>query len=134
MKTPQSPALFCCLLFTAALALFGSGCASPKEHSFNQDFNQSLSTAPMYFVQDDGDSRFYVTVQQGRTVPGQARIIDLKRAASTVAENECQKRGWKSWDLGYVMERDQGWMHIVKAAVTPKKSVEYNGTPKTGQP
>jgi len=134
MKTQRAIPLFGGLLFIAAIALFGAGCATPKEHSFNQDFNQSLSTAPMYFVQDGGQDRFYVTVQQGKPVAGQAKIIDLKRAASTIAENECQRRGWKAWDLGYVMERDQGWMHIVKAAVTSKKSVEYNTAPTTGQP
>jgi len=43
---------------------------------------------------------------------------------SIVAETEAKRRGWESWDLGYIQERNQGWMHIVIADVSRKNAIE----------
>jgi hypothetical protein len=131
MKTNPIPSLFCFFLITASLAFWSVGCATHEEHSFNDDYNQSLSCAPMYFIEDGGESRFYVTVNQGKSKSGVERIMDVKRAASTVAETECKRRGWGNWNLDYITEHDQGWMHVVKAEVTPRKVMEYK---KSGNP
>jgi hypothetical protein len=131
MKTNPFRSLFCFFLFTAALAIFGSGCATHESHSFNDDYNLSLPCAPMYFIEDGGESRFYITVSQGKPRSGAERILDVKRAATAVAETESKRRSWGNWNVDYIMEREQGWMHIVKAEVTPRKVMEYK---KGGQP
>jgi hypothetical protein len=120
------------LAIPAALAAgLISGCATAPDHSFNDDFHQDLTAAPKYAVEDEGSSAFKITVQQGHTVTGQARVIDVKFAASTVAENEARKRGWKAWDVNYIRETDQGWMHLIVAEVTPKKALEFSAPPAT---
>lgn len=121
MKINQLPQL---LLLNVALALFAAGCATHDEHSYNQDFNQSLPTAPKYFIENIDDTHFKVTVHQGSPADGPERVIYVKQAASAVAENEARHRGWPSWDLNYVQERDQGWMHVVIAEVTRKNAIE----------
>ncbi len=133
MKTNQCP-LFCFFLLAVALAFGSVGCATHEEHSFNNDFNQSLTCAPKYYLEDGGNARFFVTVNQGRPRPGQERIFDVKRAATAVAEVECKRRGWENWNLDYVMEFDQGWMHIVKAEVTPRKVLEFKAPTSGGNP
>ncbi len=130
MKTNLFRWLFCFLLLNATLVFFGSGCATHDSRSFNKDFNQDLPTAPKYFIEDRGDTHFTVTVNQGVSMAGSQRIIYVKRAASIVAEQEARRRGWQNWQLEYVMERDQGWMHIVKADVVRKNAVEF----RVGEP
>ena len=110
MKTTQSLPLFCCLLFTAALAVFSFGCATHEEHSFNDDFNQHLPTAPMYYVEDVNTNHFTVTVLQGKPMASEERILHVKRAASAVAETEAKRRGWENWQLEYVRQGSQGWI------------------------
>ncbi|HTB82455.1 MAG TPA: hypothetical protein VK742_02265 [Candidatus Sulfotelmatobacter sp.] len=133
MKTIRSLPYLVVPLLATALCLV-SGCATPPEHSFNDDFNQDLTAQPKYFVEDEGSDAFKITVHQGHTVTGQARVTDVKLAASSVAENEARKRGWKAWDVNYVRETDQGWMHLVVAEVTPKKAVEFSTPPATSSP
>jgi hypothetical protein len=112
------------LLLNATLAVLAAGCATHDERSYNQDFNQNLPTAPKYFIENINDTHFKVTVHQGTPSEGPQRIIYVKEVASTVAETEAKRRGWKNWDLNYIQERDQGWMRIVIAEVTRKNAVE----------
>ena len=112
------------LLFSAALAVFAAGCATQKERSYNEDYNQNLPTSPRYSIENVDDTHFEVTVHQGSPLPGTQRVIYMKQVASTVAGTEAQRRGWQNWDLDYIQERDQGWMHIVIAEVTRKNAVE----------
>jgi len=133
MKKINFPSRSLLLIPAALAACLISGCATP-DHSFNDDFNQDLTAQPKYFVEDEGSDAFKVTVRQGHTVTGQARVTDVKLAASTVAENEARKRGWKAWDVNYIRETDQGWMHLVVAEVTPKKAVEFSAPPATSSP
>jgi hypothetical protein len=129
MKTKSFSRLSGFLLLNAAL-LFWGGCATPHMRSFNDNFNQNLPTAPKYSIEDLGETHFTVTVQQGVSLASQERIIYVKRAASTVVEQEARRRGWRNWQLDYVVDRDQGWMRLVKADVIRKNPVEF----QVGQP
>ena len=112
------------LLLNATFVVLAAGCATHNERSYNQDFNQYLPTSPIYTIENVDDTHFHVIVHQGSPLPGTERIIFVKEVASTVAATEAKRRGWQNWDLGYIQERDQGWMHIVIADVTRKNAVE----------
>ena len=124
MKTNQFHWTFRFLLLNATLVLLAAGCATQDERSFNQDYNQNLPTSPKYSIENINDTHFKVTVHQGSPSPGTQRIIYVKEVASTVAGTEAKRRGWQNWDLGYIQDRDQGWMHVVIADVTRKNTVE----------
>jgi hypothetical protein len=123
MKTNQFRWTLRLLLLNATLVILTAGCAT-QERSYNQDFNQNLPTSPRYTIENIDDAHFKITVHQGSPLPGTQRIIFVKEVASAVAESEARRRGWKNWDLGYIQERDQGWMHIVIANVTRKNAIE----------
>ncbi len=61
MKTNQLPKIFGTLFFGVALALLGFGCATQEQHSFNADYNQQLTTAPNYYIEDVNAKCFIVT-------------------------------------------------------------------------
>jgi|GEM_PF-775408 hypothetical protein len=124
MKTNRIRRTLRLLLVNAALVVLAAGCATQNERSYNQDFNQNLPTSPNYTIENVDDTHFQVIVHQGSPLPGTQRIIFVKQVASTVAATEAKRRGWQNWDLGYIQERDQGWMHIVIADVTRKNAVE----------
>ena len=117
------------LWLNVALVVLTAGCATHNERSYNQDFNQNLPTSPRYTIGNVDDTHFQVTVHQGSALPGPQRIIFVKEVASTVAATEARRRGWKNWDLNYIQDRDQGWMHIVIAKVTRKNSDEMTSGP-----
>ena len=119
------------LLLNATLVVLAAGCATHNERSYNQDFNQNLPTSPKYTIANVDDTHFQVTVHQGSPLPGTQRIIYVKEVASTVAATEARHRGWQNWNLDYIQDRDQGWMHIVIANVTRKNSAEM--TPSSTQ-
>jgi hypothetical protein len=116
-KTIRLPGAAWLLSINAAVAVLFSGCATSNEHSFNHDFSDNLPVNPMYYIHDEDANRFLVTVHQGSPSTGAERIINVKVAATTVAKTECQRLGWQRWDLNYIQERDQGWMHVVIAEV-----------------
>ncbi|MGA2802310.1 MAG: hypothetical protein ABSE97_08100 [Verrucomicrobiota bacterium] len=118
------------LLLNVTLALLATGCATPTG-SYNQDFHQNLPTSPNYAIENVNDTDFHVIVHQGTALKGSDRIIYVKQVASAVAENEAKNRGWKNYDLNYVQEYDQGWMHVVVADITRKNAVEK--TPRSTQ-
>jgi hypothetical protein len=124
MKTNRIRRTLRLLLLNATLVVLAAGCATQNERSYNQDFNQNLPTSPKYTIENVDDTHFHVIVHQGSPLPGTERIIFVKEVASTVAATEAKRRGWQNWDLGYIQERDQGWMHIVIANVTRKNAVE----------
>ena len=124
MKTNQLRRTLRLLLFNATLAVLAAGCATHNERSYNQDFNQNLPTSPKYTIDNVDDTHFHVTVHQGSPLPGTQRIIYAKEAAAAVAQSEAKRRGWQNWNLDYIQERDQGWMHVVIADVTRKNAVE----------
>jgi hypothetical protein len=102
-----------------AAVIFFSGCATP-EHSFNGDYNENLPVSPRYYIHDENADHFLITVHQGKPSNGAERVINVKEAASTIAKAEGKRLGWEKWDLNYIQERDQGWMHVVIAEVTRK--------------
>ena len=112
------------LPLSAALTILAAGCATHDEHSYNQDFNQNLPTSPKYFIENIDDTHFKVTVHQGSPLPEPQRDLSVKQVASTVAADEAKRRGWPNWDVNYIQERDQGWMHIVIAVVTRQNAIE----------
>ena len=124
MKTNQLRRTLRLLLLNVTLVVLAAGCATQNERSYNQDFNQNLPTSPNYTIDNVDDTHFHVIVHQGSPLPGTQRIIFVKQVASTVAATEAKRRGWQNWDLGYIQERDQGWMHTVIADVTRKNAVE----------
>ena len=118
------------LLLNATFVVLAAGCATHNERSYNQDFNQNLPTSPKYTIENVDDTHFQVVVHQGSPLPGTQRIIYVKEVVSAVAANEAKRRGWQNWDLNYIQERDQGWMHIIIADVTRKNAVEMTpGSP-----
>jgi hypothetical protein len=118
MKNPIQPRWTPWLLsINVALAVLAGGCATPTGHSFNKDFGENLPTQPNYYIQDEDDHHFTITVNQGVPSTGAARLIDVKEAASTIAKAESQRLGWEKWQLNYIQEKDQGWMHVVIADV-----------------
>lgn len=122
------------LLVNVTLAVLAVGCATHDERSYNQDFNQNLPTSPKYTIENVDDTHFQVTVHQGSPLTGTQRIIYVKEVASTVAAIEAKRRGWQNWDLDYIQERDQGWMHIVIADVTRKNAVKMTSNPTNQNP
>ena len=124
MKTNQLRWTLRLLLLNATLVVLAAGCATQNERSYNQDFNQNLPTSPKYTIENVDDTHFQVTVHQGSPLQGTERIIYVKEAASAVAASEAKRRDWQNWNLDYIQERDQGWMHIVIADVTRKNAVE----------
>ena len=124
MKTNRIRRTLRLLLLNATFVVLAAGCATHNERSYNQDFNQNLPTSPNYTIENVDDTHFHVIVHQGSPLPGTERITFVKEVASTVAATEAKRRGWQNWDLGYIQERDQGWMHVVIADVTRKNAVE----------
>ncbi len=115
------------VLFNAAL-LVAAGCATSKR-SYNDDYGQNLPTSPKYVVENQNDSHFKITVTQGSPATGAQRAIYLKEAAATIAKTEATKRGWQSWDIDYIQERDNGWQHIIVGEVTRRNSPQLKSNP-----
>jgi hypothetical protein len=105
------------------------GCATPEDQSFNHDFNQNLPSSPKYRVEAVSDHEFKIRLHQGEPLDGPARVVYLKEAATAVAQDEARRLGWPNWQLDYIQERDQGWMHVLVADVVKKPAVERVGTP-----
>ncbi|HEV2693812.1 MAG TPA: hypothetical protein VG347_13045 [Verrucomicrobiae bacterium] len=124
----------CSLGICAALALFMTGCASPDEHSYNKDFGESLPAQPIYSIQNEDADHFILKVHQGVPLNGAGRTINVKEAASGVAKAEAERLGWKKWELNYIQEKDQGWMHVVVAKVDRKPYSEPTFGAPTGNP
>ena len=112
------------LSINAAIAVLFSGCATPKEHSFNSDFGEKFPAQPMYYIENEDAEHFKITVHQGTPSTGAERVLNIKDAATTIAKAESQRLGWEKWQLNYIQERNQGWMHIVVAEVTREKYSE----------
>lgn len=107
-----------------AVVLLAAGCATPTEHSFNQDYGQFLVTDPKYYIEDETGDHFKIVVHQGKHSSGAERILDIKAAAPDIAKGEAQRLGWQRWQLNYIQEKDQGWMHLVVAEVTRQPYAE----------
>jgi hypothetical protein len=112
------------LIISAVLVMSGAGCATHNERSYNQDFGQTLPAAPKYAIENIDNSHFKLVLHQGIPEVGPGRVTDMKNAAPVIAGTEAKRRGWANWQLDYIQERDQGWMHILIAVVTRKNPAE----------
>jgi hypothetical protein len=111
------------LLLSVAFLLLAAGCAT-NMRSYNQDYDQNLPVAPKYTVANVDDTHFKIIVHQGAPLSESDRIVYLKEATAAIAQNEATHRGWKSWRVDYIQQRDQGWMHILIAVVTRQNPAE----------
>jgi hypothetical protein len=111
-----------------------AGCASEETQSFNQNFNQDLPTSPQYVIEDKAPDHFKIRVYQGTPLNSPERVTYLKQAATTVAEDECHRRGWTNWKFDYIQERDQGWMHVLVAEVWERPPLAVTPAPPTLPP
>jgi hypothetical protein len=117
MKTKS---FFGFLLVMVALALLAGGCATPTR-SYNQDFNEHSPAAPNYAIENMDDTHFKIRVYQGSPLQGPDRIIYMKEAATAISDSEAKRRGWQEWQLNYIQEHDQGWMHVLVGVVIRQK-------------
>jgi hypothetical protein len=122
------------LAINAAIAILAAGCAAPEEHSFNQDFGAQLPVKPMYSIHDEDAVHFRITVHQGVNSTGVERVANLKEAASDIAKAESKRLGWEKWQLDYISEHEQGWMHVVVAEVTRVKYIAPTFPQSGGNP
>jgi hypothetical protein len=122
------------LSINAVVAILFSGCATPKDHSFNSEFGENLSCNPMYHIQDEDAGHFTITVNEGTPSTGADPFIDLKEAASTIAAAECKRLGWEKWQLDYRDQSHQGWERFVHAEVTREKYVAPTFPQSNGNP
>jgi len=109
-------------LLSATFVFLAAGCATPTK-SFNRDFGENFPPEPKYAVDNMDDTHFKVRVLQGRPMPEQHAVCVeyMKEAATTIANAEGKRRGWQEWQLNYIQERDQGWMHVLVAVVIRTK-------------
>ena len=113
------------LLLNATALILATGCATQPGRSFNDDFGQKFPVAPKYVISDKNDTHFIINVNQGSPLRGPERVHYMKQATSAIAEAEAKRRGWASWDVNYIQQRDQGWMLVLIAEVTRKNPVEF---------
>jgi hypothetical protein len=110
----------------AGVVFFFSGCSTPNEYSYNEEYHENLLTQPKYYIKDENDRHFKIVVHQGSPSTEANRVIDLKQAATQIANSETARLGWDKWHLDYIQERNEGWMHIVIAKVTREVYVPQN--------
>lgn len=108
-------------LFTLAALLIGAGCASEQTVSFNKEFNENFPGSPNYAIENLNDRHFKIRAFQGEPLEGPKRVLYMKEAIQTVADAEGKRRGWERWDVNYISESDQGWMHVIAAEVVRTK-------------
>jgi len=114
--------MFWSYLLTSTVMFLAAGCATPTR-SFNQDYNENLPPAPNYAIENEDATHFKIRVLQGTPMPEQhaVSVEYMKEAATTIANSEGKRRGWQEWQLNYIQERDQGWMHVLVAVVIRTK-------------
>jgi len=111
------------LAFLSAILMFlVPGCVTPKR-SFNQDFNENFPPRPNYAIDKMDDTHFKVRLFQGTPSPEQFAVTVnyMKRAVLIIADAEAKRRGWEQWEVNYIQERNQGWMHVLVAVVIRDK-------------
>lgn len=110
------------VVLSAVLVLLSADCATPTK-SFNQDYSENFPPQPKYAIDNMDDTHFKIRLYQGTPMPEQRAtcVMYMKKAVWTIANDEAKRRGWQQWEVNYVQERDQGWMHILVAVVIRDK-------------
>jgi hypothetical protein len=119
-KSIAASAVLSLISMSAGVVVLLSGCSTPEMHSFNNDYGDNLVTRPNYYIKDENvdAGHFTIVVEQGAPSTGYERVVDVKKAATTIANSETARLGWTKWHMDYIQEKDQGWMHVVVAKVT----------------
>src|SRR5215469_111233 len=119
-KSITASAVLSLMSISAGVVILLSGCSSPELHSFNHDYGDNLVTRPNYYIKDeDVDAgHFIIVVEQGAPSTGDERVVDAKKAATTIANSETARLGWTKWHMDYIKDANEGWMHVVVAKVT----------------
>ncbi len=114
--------LFWLPLLSVILMFLLPGCATPTR-SFNQDYNEDYPPQPRYVIDQMDDTRFKIRLYQGTPMPDQLPVaVDyMKQAVWVIANTEGRRRGWQRWEVNYIQERNQGWMHVLVAVVIRDK-------------
>ena len=110
------------VLLSAVLMFLVPGCATPTR-SFNQDYNENFPPQPNYAIDPMDDTHFKIRLFQGTPSPEQLPVTVeyMKKAVKIIADSEGRRRGWQEWEVNYIQERNQGWMHVLVAVVIRDK-------------
>jgi hypothetical protein len=110
------------MLLGVAVMLLAAGCTTPTK-SFNQDYSENFPPQPNYAIDNMDNGHFKIRLYQGTPMPEQRAVcvMYMKKAVWTIANAEAKRRGWEQWEVNYIQERDQGWMHVLVSVVVRDK-------------
>jgi hypothetical protein len=110
------------VLLSAVFMLLVPGCATPTR-SFNQDYSENFPPQPNYAIDNMDATHFKIRLYQGTPSPEQLPVTVnyMKKAVLIIADAEARHRGWEQWEVNYIQERNQGWMHVLVAVVIRDK-------------
>lgn len=110
------------VLLSAILMFLVPGCATPTR-SFNQDYGEHFPPRPNYAIDQMDDTHFKIRLFQGTPLPEQLPVTVeyMKKAVWIIANAEARRRGWQQWEVNYIQQRDEGWMHVLVAVVIRDK-------------
>jgi hypothetical protein len=110
------------VLLSVTLMILAAGCATPTK-SFNQDYNENFPPQPKYAIDNVDDTHFKIRLYQGTPMPEQRAdcVMYMKKAIWTIANDKGKRRGWQQWEVNYIQERDNGWMHVLVCVVIRDK-------------
>lgn len=118
----------------AAALLLIAGCATPTTNSYNDDFNQNLPAAPRYRIKDISEHKFKIYLNQSKLVGDEARVQNIREAASVIAKNEALQRNWENWDMNFIQEGSASKQGIwtATAVVKRKPQIRYDNDTRPG--
>jgi len=118
----KAPRILWSILFSVIFTVLAVGCATATK-SFNQDYNENIPPQPNYAIDNVNDTHFKIRLYQGTPMPEQHAVCVeyMKKAIWTIANDEGKRRGWQQWEVNYIQERDDGWMHVLVCVVIRDK-------------
>ena len=84
---------------------------------------ENFPPQPNYAIDKMDDTHFKIRLFQGTPSPEDLPVTVnyMKRAVKIIADAEAKRRGWQDWEVNYIQERNQGWMHVLVAVVIRDK-------------